>query len=411
MNQQYRAFFVIICTAVLHSMEQEPRKQIADIKKVIYAPEGKIITEIVFVQNDRLVINGYKKNNLGKLQNLYSPQLVDLETGSMIPFCSVEKGSFQSLTANSDKTKVALFKCGEGSHEVVVYDFVIEKKYVSKASIIHPADCDILFDSSTDTLFLYDMKGNHVVIDYVNNDAKLNGFLHYTADIGKPLSYFQKKKYYCASAWCVIDGLRMNDFKTCSVDELTKQGYVFNHVCESPDESFILFRATHDMQSLTHDDFKINRWYAVYVETKECIPLEHGCNHTWAACIHPNSKFVAIACVDSHIGRICYCCAKTGKLIAQQEYPRFFDQTSSLMNYWEPGGTLSNISFSADSTMLAAALSECVVFNVPFEVNYGVETKEKLAKMLLLLRNYKPIVLPEDIVRMLTLETMRVSKL
>ncbi len=409
MNQQNRVFFAIVCMVFsLHSMELETSKQISDIKKVIYAPGGKSVTEVVFVQNNHVVINGYKKNNIGRLQNLYAPQLVELETGNKVPFCS-EKEVFQALTANPDKTKVALFKCGDRSHEVLVHDFITEKKYISQAGTTNPSDCNILFHSDPDNLFLYDTKGNHVFIDYVNNDAKLNWFLDYTvADIGKPLSYFQKKKYYCASAWCVIDGLRMDDFKICSVDELTKQGYVFTNICESQDGSFIIFRATHDMESLTQADFEVNRWYAVYAETKKCIPLEHGDNHTWSACIHPNNKVVAIASVESQIGRISYCCAQTGKLIAKQEYHHFIDQTCSLMNYW--GGKLSNISFSADSTMLVAALSECVVFNVPFEVNYGVGTKKELAKLLLLLRNYEPA-LPEDIIKMLTLKTMRVSKL
>ncbi len=421
MNKQRVIFSVMICMAAsLYSMEQDSKIQNHSIKRIINISDG-CYSEVAFIDENHLVINGYKHNYAYTgFINSCNPQLIDICTGTATDFCKPKRGGiFKHLTASPDRCRIGIVEiCRGDCDRLMVCDFVTGKKYDLTISA-KTGMTDIFFQHNK--LVIQSFLLYPVLVDYVNNQEGPATFLEsllidngYDRGYDRIAACLPKKQQMCFSEH--NGDFLMYDFNTQLEKKLP---YPIRHrlanILVSSDESFMLFRGgccsdCHDKMDRGKDleavrMYPCSGWGIIDVETHDLIKLNNGGQICRSASIHPNNKCVVLM---AETRQLLYCSAKTGELIAQQQYPEEINPKQIEYHSGQP----SNVAFSPGGNLLAVLFPpKCVVFNVPFIVIHGEKvTKEKLVKVLLLLKNYEPILLPEDIIRMLTLETMRMLK-
>jgi WD40 repeat protein len=410
-------FFVVLLN---NAMDQPPFvfPQQKLIKKIINIAGIQAMT---FLDNNQIIILNtcsdpakHRKPFLKVIEVFSNAKPVDLCPASQ---CMVFN---PILVPDSGKTKVL---CPGGRNlegEVLVYDSQTKEKYNIKMPLVvlFPGTTSfgylpntIMFESGTFQAMSYNYHDNTMVLE-----EKITSALRKIKKLAINNYLPTEKIIFISSASHGSGGVYLYDLAGHKKKECLTERRATEIECSS-DESFIVLQKgpvhSNTCPYVEYGNERVytcdcNRGYIVNMHDKECISLHNNDNHRCSIAIHPNNKCVAtLSGIDNVIQ---YWCAKTGKYIAEHQSPT--SEIDKLRPIPYDYSNKDRLSFSADGTMLAVIFpTQCVIYNVPFKVIYGIEAKNKLTSILLLLKNYQNGLLPQELVQLLMKKIVDVSKL
>lgn len=409
-------FFMIVPAAAMDQPLSVFSQQ-KSIKKIIDVAEAQ---SIAFCGNEEILINRW--GNIGAKQEL--TKVINVSNGQCIDLLAQTKSDvFYSLITDNlednNKRRALLFDCH--SKKMLVYDSQTKKTY----SQISPNDCcPVAFGCLPNTIMFQYNHNLAESYDYIMQpcnyydgsivlDEKRAEFLKKRTEFFI-IKHLSTKKMLLRFRDCdVMPGLYLYD---CVKDELTCliKHYV-GYADLSSDESFVVYGHGHwhpkTCETMNGEYIcDHNRCYLLPLHTNlphdnKPIEVRDEGNCFRRLRIHPNNKFFIT--LSRTKAEIQYWCAQTVECVATH-YSPIPEKDKSINDIRDQGF----ISFSPDGTMLAVAFpAQCVIYNVPFKVIYGIGAKKKFTSILLLLKNYQDGLLSKEIVQLLMKKIMDVSKL